>query len=64
MPPRNTPPDCDCGPLQPKPKEKPIDPDLTADQILSQVKLIVDDETAVLFFRYNANLYMRTVTTE
>jgi len=64
MPPKNDSPDCNCGPLQPKPKEKPIDPDTTADEILSEVKLTVDDETGVLFFRFNAKLYMRTVTTE
>lgn len=63
MLPGNNPPDCDCGLLQPKAKERPIEPDMTSDQILSQVKLTVDDETGVLFFRCNANLYMRTVTT-
>jgi hypothetical protein len=56
-------PNCNCGPLEPQDDEKPIKDGTTADQILAKVQLIVDDDTGVLFFRYNTKLYMRTVTT-
>ena len=56
--------DCNCGPLEPKPGEKPIKDGTTADQILAKVQLTCDDNTGVFFFRSDRKLYMRVVEVE
>lgn len=56
--------DCNCGPLGPKPGEKPIKEGTSADQILAKVQLVCDDNTAVFFFRSDQKLYMRIVEME
>ena len=53
--------DCNCGGLTPKNGENPVPNGTSSDQILSQVQLICDNETGVLFFRYDSRLYMRVV---
>jgi hypothetical protein len=59
-----TAPDCNCGPLEPKPSEKPIKEGTSADQILAKVQLACDDNTGVFFFRRDRKLYMRMVELE
>jgi hypothetical protein len=54
-------PQCDCGGLKPAQGEKPVAPNRTAEEVMSEVRLICDDNTGAFFFRYNGKLYLRVV---
>jgi hypothetical protein len=53
--------ECDCGGLRPQPGDKPLSATLSADAVLSEVRLFCDNETGVFFFRSSGKLYLRLV---
>jgi hypothetical protein len=54
-------PECTCGPFKPQAHDHQIDRRTSAQEVLSMVMLLCDDDTGVFFFRYDQKLYLRVI---